>query len=520
MIRLLSGIKYSKAKPPESGLIQASIRSLGTFIKRIFDFIFAGLGLILVSPFFAYIVHRLKLDSPGPAFYWGPRSGKGGRVFNMLKFRTMYECEESYEGPRVTCKDDKRITPFGHWLRDTKINELPQLWNVLRGDMSFVGPRPEDPAIVKQWVADAREEILSVRPGITSPASVLYHDEEALLSSTNVMSDYFKSILPDKMRLDRLYVRNHTFFADLDIIFWTIAILIPRVVKMPIRESYLFAGPLSRLMDRHISWFLLDLIVTFGAGSSAVLLWRVQGPLNWGIGNLLILSSFMAFLFSGINALAGLNRIVWSEAITEDAGGLIVSAACATLITLGLNQLQLVYSWLAYPALPITMLFTIGLMASIGFVAVRYRWRLIAGMVSRWLNWRKPKRFVERVLIVGSGEGNNVANWLLRQGDGSRLLKIVGMVDDNQPARQGMRIKGNAMLGGFADIPAIIRHHDAGVVIFALPNAPLETQRRIEKYCKQGKVRLVYLSDMLATLQKQLTLPTRQHEMAQDKGQI
>ncbi len=97
----------------------------------------------------------------------------GGKGFGILKFRTMYERAESYAGPRVTGKQDRRITPLGQWLRNTKLNELPQLWNVLIGEMSLVGPRPEDPEIVKTWPADARKEILSVRPGITSPASIL-----------------------------------------------------------------------------------------------------------------------------------------------------------------------------------------------------------------------------------------------------------------------------------------------------------------------------------------------------------
>ena len=103
-----------------------------------------------------------------------------------MKFRTMYEEQRSYSGPSVTAQDDDRITPLGHWLRDTKINELPQLWNVLKREMSLVGPRPEDAKIAETWEANEADEILSVRPGITSPASILYHDEEKILSSTDL----------------------------------------------------------------------------------------------------------------------------------------------------------------------------------------------------------------------------------------------------------------------------------------------------------------------------------------------
>ena len=121
-----------------------------------------------------------------------------------------------------------RITPLGQWLRETKINELPQLWNVLVGEMSIVGPRPEDPEIAESWPWDARREILSVRPGITSPTSVLYRDEEKMLKGDDVLDDYLQIVMPDKLRLDQLYVRNHRFLSDLDIIFWTLLVLLPQ----------------------------------------------------------------------------------------------------------------------------------------------------------------------------------------------------------------------------------------------------------------------------------------------------
>lgn len=511
MIRQLSSLKYENSRSLKLGRFPDWVANF-TFsrvIKRLFDIVFSFLGLVILLPFFAYIAHLVRRDSNGPAFYWGWRAGREGKPFRMLKFRTMYEREQSYQGPRVTCKQDDRITPIGHWLRDSKINELPQLWNVLRGEMSFVGPRPEDPDIIKTWPDEVRKEILKVQPGVTSPASILYHDEETLLSASNVMGDYMRNILPDKLRLDRLYVRNHSFFADLDVIFWTIAILLPRAIKFPIREGYLFAGPFSRLVERHLAWFLMDLLVVFGAGATAILLWRVEGPLNWGMGPLTFLCILIAVLFSGLNALAGSNRIVWAQAITEDASGLIISAGFATILTVTLDYLQYVTNWLTYPALPITMIFCIGLMSSIGFVVVRYRWRLLTGFASRWLSWRNDRGVVERVLIVGSGEGSNIANWLLKQGESSRILSIVGIVDDEQPAMQGMRVKGNRLLGGIADLPKLIERYDVGVVLFAIPNAGIELQEQVQQLCEPFKTRTVHVADLLSTLQKQMTQPLK-----------
>jgi FlaA1/EpsC-like NDP-sugar epimerase len=116
---------------------------------------------------------------------------------------------------------------------------------------------------------------------------------------------------------------------------------------------------------------------------------------------------------------------------------------------------------------------------------------------------------VERVLIVGSGEGSSVANWLLKQGESSRILSVVGIVDDEQPAMQGMRVKGNRLLGGIADLPKLIERYDVGVVLFAVPNAEIELQDRVQNLCEFSKTRMVHVADLLNTLQKQLTQPAK-----------
>jgi lipopolysaccharide/colanic/teichoic acid biosynthesis glycosyltransferase len=503
--------------PANAGVLrldQASLdamwKVLAGLIKRAFDFSVALIGLIVLLPVFVLIAILIKRDSPGPVFYWGPRVGRRERPFRILKFRTMYERAASYLGPRVTCKDDGRITPFGGWLRETKLNELPQLWNVLIGEMSLVGPRPEDPEIAKGWPEDVRQEVLSVKPGITSPASILYHDEEAILSEADVIGDYCRNIVPDKMRLDRLYVRNHSFSSDLDTIFWTAVILIPRIGKAKIPEGYLFAGPFSRLVNRYISWFLADLMVSLGAAGTAVLLWRSQGPLNWGIMQLTGLSIVLALLFSGINAIAGLNRIVWTQATTEDAAGLVLSSGLVTLSFMLLDHVRSYFDWPSYPPLPKTMIFTIGLMASVGFVVLRYRLRLVTGLASRWLRWRRNTMGVgERVLIVGAGEGSRIANWLLRHGESRWPFSVVGIVDDDQPTQHGMRVDGCWVLGGSADIPELIKRHDIGVVLLAIPHISLERKEHIANLCERSGACLVFLPDLLAALSKQLAQPLK-----------
>lgn len=230
-------------------------------LKRLLDITASALGLLCLSPLFLYLAWLIKRDSPGPVFYRGLRYGKGGRTFRILKFRTMYEREDSYRGPRVTARGDARITLLGKRLRDTKLNELPQLWNVLVGDMSLVGPRPEDATLAKSWPREVRDEVLSVRPGVTSPASVLYRNEESLLGGEQLMDTYLKSILPSKLRLDQLYVRNRSFLLDLDVLFWTFLVLLPRIGDSAPPEERLFLGPLTRLTRRYLNWFLIDTAV-------------------------------------------------------------------------------------------------------------------------------------------------------------------------------------------------------------------------------------------------------------------
>ena len=307
--------------------------------------------------------------------------------------------------------------------------------------------------------------------------------------------------MPDKLRLYQLYVRNHSFILDLDLIFWTFAIFLPRVEKSWLRESNLFAGPLSRLTTRHLSWFIVDLIVSLCAVTTAGILWRSHEPLNWGVENLFWLSILIAFLFSGINSISGVNRIVWPEAFAEDAAGLVISSGSVTLLLMSLNYLQSIYQWFPYPSLPTTMIFTIGLMASIGFVVIRYRWRLLTGFVSPWLYLRRSTaKIAERVLIVGSGEGTDIANWILNHGARNRLLTIVGVVDNEKPTLHGMRMKGNMLLGGIADLPTLIEQHDVGVVVLAIPNVSAEVTAHIAGTCMIHDVRLVMLTDLIEWL--------------------
>jgi len=504
--------------------------------KRALDIYASGMGLFLLSPFFLYLACRIRRDSPGPVIYRGLRAGRYGTTFSIFKFRTMYESPESYNGPRITAGDDPRITPFGRWLRDTKLNELPQLWNVLVGEMSFVGPRPENPAISAKWPEEVRGELLSVRPGITSPASVLYRDEENLLETSNVMDTYIKDILPSKLRLDQLYVRHRSFWGDLDIIFYTILILFRLYKQASPHDEHLFVSPITNLFRRHISWFSADLLITFFAIGLSGLLWRSFGPLNVGLRVAVFMTISFAVLYSVTNALIGVNRIQWSRASATDAIDLIPGVFVASIMASVFNYfypvsvLELLYgkelpNWLPHrPLLDSGMIVIASAMAFIGFVFVRFRSRLVTGLATRWMYWRgvaNPAQ--ERALIIGGGATGQFASFMFSNGKYHNILDIVGLIDDDL-YKLDTRIRGLQVVGQCRDIPELVTHYDIGIILFAIHNITSTARRKILDICASTSARTVIFPDFPAILnnvinrnglQKQETIPLKSLDIKQ-----
>ena len=191
--------------------------------KRLFDLTSSLLGLLMLSPLFLVVALLVKLDSAGGVLYRGQRVGKEGHLFRIVKFRTMI-ADAAQRGAGITTRDDPRVTRIGRFLRKTKIDELPQLINVVNGEMSLVGPRPEDPAYVALYTPEQRK-LLSIRPGITSLAAIQYRHEEQLLQSATVEAEYRNIILPSKLALDLQYVEQRSFWLDTQILFRTLLAL-------------------------------------------------------------------------------------------------------------------------------------------------------------------------------------------------------------------------------------------------------------------------------------------------------
>jgi lipopolysaccharide/colanic/teichoic acid biosynthesis glycosyltransferase len=193
-------------------------------LKRLLDVTVAAAGLFLLSPLLVLVALLVRLTSPGPVFFRQERMGRAFRPFRICKFRSMVD-NAAEKGSPVTFGADPRITRLGHFLRATKIDELPQLINVLLGDMSLVGPRPEVRRYVEMFRADY-EEVLRVRPGITDPASIKFRHEARLLGrAADPQREYVEHILPEKIRLAKDYVRQSSFWYDIVIILKTIHVV-------------------------------------------------------------------------------------------------------------------------------------------------------------------------------------------------------------------------------------------------------------------------------------------------------
>ena len=188
--------------------------------KRCFDIIVALIGLILLTPVFLIVALAIRLDSSGPVFYVGKRIGKDGAPFGIIKFRTMVDHADRM-GAALTQGQDRRVTPVGRFLRKWKLDELPQLLNVLRGEMSVVGPRPEAPCYVEHYTAEQRC-VLQVKPGITGLTQVRFRHEETLLQRCkNLEEEYVVTIMPRKLALDLQYVETQSFGLDMRLIAQT-----------------------------------------------------------------------------------------------------------------------------------------------------------------------------------------------------------------------------------------------------------------------------------------------------------
>lgn len=202
-------------------------RKSALIFKRVFDIIASILMIIILFPLLIAVWIVIKLDSPGKALFFQDRITQGGKIFKVFKFRTMVENAESL-GSQVTTGEDSRITKCGKWLRKFRIDEIPQLFNILKGELSFVGVRPEVPKYVKEYTPEMYATLL-LPAGVTSLTSIMYKDESKLLEGAkNPDEVYIKEILPEKMKYNLEYIKNFNFWYDIKLMIKTVLAVIKK----------------------------------------------------------------------------------------------------------------------------------------------------------------------------------------------------------------------------------------------------------------------------------------------------
>jgi lipopolysaccharide/colanic/teichoic acid biosynthesis glycosyltransferase len=194
-------------------------------IRRLVDISASGVALIFLSPLFLAIALAIRLSSPGGVVYRARRVGKDGQPFTMFKFRTMVANADRV-GPSISGRADNRITPIGKFLRATKLDEIPQFWNVLKGDMTLIGPRPESPEMVKYYTSD-QIHVLSVKPGLTGPSQISYTlDESMTVLKTDAAEEFYVNhVLQRRLTIDDMYIRSRSVGNDLAVVWQTLGLL-------------------------------------------------------------------------------------------------------------------------------------------------------------------------------------------------------------------------------------------------------------------------------------------------------
>jgi lipopolysaccharide/colanic/teichoic acid biosynthesis glycosyltransferase len=214
--------------------------SLEAGVTRAFDIAVSATALIVLAPLMALLGLLTRVSSRGPVLFRAERVGKDGRTFRLYKFRTMRAGSEA--GPALTREGDPRVTRVGRFLRRYRLDELPQLWNVVRGEMSLVGPRPEDPRYVARYTPEQRQVLLA-RPGMTGAAALEYLNEHSLLTGPDWEERYVRFILPEKLRIELDYLRRRSFASDLRVLVRTVRQLLRRPMSPPAPKTGATADP-------------------------------------------------------------------------------------------------------------------------------------------------------------------------------------------------------------------------------------------------------------------------------------
>jgi FlaA1/EpsC-like NDP-sugar epimerase/lipopolysaccharide/colanic/teichoic acid biosynthesis glycosyltransferase len=451
-------------------------------IKRLLDLLLGTVGLIVLIPVMALVAVAVALDSAGPVVYGAKRVGRHGRMFIMWKFRSMARGADKV-GPAVTGAYDFRVTRVGAFLRRTKLDELPQLINVLAGQMSLVGPRPEAPTYVNRWTEEERA-ILAFRPGMTGPTQIAYIDEEELLEG-DPGAVYESELMHAKLAVDLDYVRHYTLRRDLGILWKTLVGILSAGERRSNRPQRRFT--LRERLSSARPWpMLLDALLAAVAAALAVGLRIDRNNIFAAVATYWVFVPLAAVVRPAGFLIAGAYLRVWRYPTISDAA-LIVSSLAAGSLIMTILIFVVMQPWafpgtLGFPRSAIIIEFLISFIVLGGIrFASRIRQEGLED-VSAPLAAGPPRP----VLIYGAGDAGA---HLVREMRRNRALRLdpVAFLDDD-PEKRGHRIYGVDVVGTAKDLPMVVAEREVAEVIVAMPRIGGDRLREVVALCESAGV--------------------------------
>lgn len=464
------GCLFLEAKRPDTRGFDGG-KVFSHLLSRLLDVVISLLGLLILLPMLPVIALLIKLDSPGPVFHRSRRVGKDGRCFDMFKFRTMYQGAQGV-GASVTPRGDPRVTPVGAWLRRLKLNEFPQFFNVLKGDMTLVGPRPEAPDLAAQYPPEARR-IFSVKPGLVGPGQILGRNEEELYPrGVDPVQFYLTEILPRKLAVDLAYLENKSLPGDLKYLLLGLWVTL--------------SGALSRqhLTDNltQILMLVTDTLACLVSFSLAHLV-RFEGfppgeltRTFWLLLPLTVFTRIPAIFWVGgyqtlIRYLGLKDLIRLFQAIAVGTLALVAISYFSGLLYSGYGRGVFLIDWFG-----------------LTFMLIGYRvfLKTLHQRVRKEPGSGTPKRVA---LIWGSGEEGLACLQYLKQ---SRhpSYEVVGFIAD-EPRLQHKRIDGLKILGDHHHLEVLIRLYHIQDLFVAVPEIPPGRLEGVQELCRRLNVTLL-----------------------------
>ncbi|MEO6462820.1 MAG: polysaccharide biosynthesis protein [Candidatus Eisenbacteria bacterium] len=431
-------------------------------MKRALDVVLSATGLVLLLPVFAAVSLALRRQGGGPVLFRQERLGRDFRPFRILKFRTMVPGADRL-GPGITPGRDPRVTRVGAFLRWSKLDELPQLWNVLRGDMSLVGPRPELPQYARLYEDDYRE-ILKVRPGITDVASLVYRDEAGRLAAEeDPERAYVDAILPEKIRLARTYVSRASIGYDLRIIVETLLVLTypARAIERGFERLGRHHRPLALLAQAGLA-----------ALANLAAMWLVyDGELTRAVFDLVLLGLPVLLAIRTLwNVSFQLDRDRWRYVGLRELGGIVAATALGTATFYAATRLVPVLD--GYPR---SIVIVDGVLCLLALAGGRILRRAQRQFRERTLNTR-------RVLVVGSGDSSQrVVRDLLQHP--AHQYEVIGLVGGDR-SETGLRVHSVPILGGYDDLERILRDSRPDEVVLVRSGIPEDRIDAAARSCR------------------------------------